>query len=385
LLVAAAAAVVVVVVVVVLLLLVLQQRWVASRPMFLALSPEMLDDWLREENRSAAATCGSSSKLRTPGSFNDSSATAAGISQDQQTAEQVRALYNRDDAVIKLANALSNLYKEMHAAVKDEVAAAQQVFPQPDLALELFINRLLEQHVQGTLERLLLPGSMGMTALAAAAAATATAASDPQATAAAPGPLGSAGAAVAPAESSSPSKATAGSALGSAGSALGSASSRMASFKERATSLAASFSAASFTGGAATAAASNALSVQQEIELQRLRLWLLSEAYGRTARLAVNLERAVRTVCQLDVVNMAEGLWPTFMGDYPQQELAWLQAAFQAEVMLLSGWLANVVFWLAKVAVCVCLCATTYVFAGIKARWWCCLLSRVGQGACTSC
>eukprot|EP00775_Hariotina_reticulata_P013513 gene13513-13638_t len=71
---------------------------------------------------------------------------------------------------------------------------------------------------------------------------------------------------------------------------------------------------------------------QQEIELQRLRLRLLSEGYGRTARLAVNLERAVKTACQLDVVNMAEGLWPTFMGDYPQQELAWLQAAVQAEV-----------------------------------------------------
>jgi hypothetical protein len=35
---------------------------------------------------------------------------------------------------------------------------------------------------------------------------------------------------------------------------------------------------------------------------------------------------------QVDVGAMSEGLWPTFLGTYPAQELAWLEAAAEQEV-----------------------------------------------------
>jgi hypothetical protein len=50
----------------------------------------------------------------------------------------------------------------------------------------------------------------------------------------------------------------------------------------------------------------------------------------------------VRPIAQLDVVSMAEGLWPSFLGSYPEQELLCLQAACAEEVSVFSvlncGW-----------------------------------------------
>jgi hypothetical protein len=48
-------------------------------------------------------------------------------------------------------------------------------------------------------------------------------------------------------------------------------------------------------------------------------------------------------VLQVDVLSMAEGLWPAFMGSYPAQELSWLQAAYQEEVR--GGGVCGVGVW----------------------------------------
>jgi hypothetical protein len=156
------------------------QRWVASRPAFLAFSPEMLDDWVRRASRqpplpppgalkqqqqqgpaaspdadadpaAAAADGGSSTSL-------SRSASAADPSRPQQQQQLVEPeLPEEYDIVVRQAKALSNLYKEMHASVKDDVAEAREVFAAPELVLDMFMQRLLEQNVQAALERLLLP------------------------------------------------------------------------------------------------------------------------------------------------------------------------------------------------------------------------------------
>jgi hypothetical protein len=268
--------------------------------MFLAFAPEMLDDWLRRANREAAA--------------------AAASADDGDS-----GLTDPDDTVTRQGRVLARLYREMHVSAKEEFAAAQQVFPKPATVLEMFISRLLEQNVQAVLERLLLPSSIGMATLAAIAAQQQQ------------------GAAVANAPSSQ----------GATLAGLGSASntpghSRTNSLYERASNLATSFSSA--TGATAGAAAAGAVAVaasagaptaavggsaqgqQQSAGLQRQQLRLLLEAYGKTQRLASNLEKSVTPIAALDVVNMAEGLWPNFLGNYPEQELQWLAAACAEEV-----------------------------------------------------
>jgi len=280
--------------------------------MFLAFAPEMLDDWLRRANREAAAA-----------------AAAAGAEEGDS------GLTDPDDTVTRQGRVLARLYREMHASAKEEFAAAQQVFPKPTMALEMFLSRLLEQNVQAVLERLLLPSSIGMATLAAVAA---------QQHLPPHGPAGVAGAVM---QANSPGPAGVGAPQGH---------NRTNSFMERATNLANSFAGASAaaavaassaignaaaagaTGGqsasssAAGAAAAAAPQAVQSAGLQRQQLRLLVEAYGKTQRLASNLEKSVKGIAQLDVISMAEGLWPNFLGNYPEQELQWLQAACAEEV-----------------------------------------------------
>lgn len=278
--------------------------------MFLAFAPEMLDDWLRRANREAAAA-------------------AASADEDDS------GLTDPDDAVTRQGRVLARLYREMHASAKEEFAAAAQVFPKPAMVLEMFLSRLLEQNVQAVLERLLLPSSIGMATLAAIAA---------QQQQQGPSAAGSGG------------QGTALTGLNSASNTPG--HSRTNSLRERASNLANSFSresgataaeAAAAVGtsasaspggpGAAAAAAVGAAGggaqggpAQQSAGLQRQQLRLLVEAYGKTQRLASNMEKSVRPIVQLDVVSMAEGLWPNFLGNYPEQELQWLAAACAEEV-----------------------------------------------------
>jgi hypothetical protein len=159
------------------------QRWVASRPAFLAFSPEMLDDWVRRASRqpplpppgslkqqqqgaasSEADADQAAAAARDGGSSMSSlsrTSTAADPSRPQQQQQQQRyaepELPEEYDIVAKQAKALSSLYKEMHASVKDDVAEAREVFAVPELVLDMFMQRLLEQNVQAALERLLLP------------------------------------------------------------------------------------------------------------------------------------------------------------------------------------------------------------------------------------
>lgn len=271
--------------------------------MFLAFAPEMLDDWLRRANREAAA--------------------AASSADDGDG-----ALTDPDDTVTRQGRVLARLYREMHTSAKDEFSAAQHVFPKQAMVLEMFLSRLLEQNVQAVLERLLLPGSTGMATLAAVAAQQQVPTQGGVAVnAAAAAQAGSGGASARPAGHS-----------------------RTNSFMERASNLATSFAVASgassataggaSTGGGSAAGAATAASAgsaaasqqQQSAGLQRQQLRLLVEAYSKTQRLASNLEKSVKAIAPLDVVNMAEGLWPTFLGNYPEQELQWLAAACADEV-----------------------------------------------------
>jgi hypothetical protein len=275
--------------------------------MFLAFAPEMLDDWLRRANREAAAAASS-------------------------TDDGDGALTDPDDTVTRQGRVLARLYREMHASAKDEFSAAQHVFPKPAMVLEMFLSRLLEQNVQAVLERLLLPGSTGMATLAAIAAQQQVLSPASAAGNAAAAQAGPSGASARPAGHS-----------------------RTNSFMERASNLATSFAGVSgatsataggvSTGGgsAAGAAAVNASGSasqqqqQQSAGLQRQQLRLLVEAYSKTQRLASNLEKSVKAIAPLDVVDMAEGLWPTFLGNYPEQELQWLAAACAEEV----GWVVT--------------------------------------------
>ena len=63
---------------------------------------------------------------------------------------------------------------------------------------------------------------------------------------------------------------------------------------------------------------------------------LLEDAYKKTVKLTSNLDKAVKGY-QIDVSSMAEGLWPTFLGNYPRQELTWLETAYREEVRV-SDW-----------------------------------------------
>lgn len=289
------------------------KRWVSSRPMFLAFAPEMLDDWLRRANREAAAA-------------------AASADEDDS------GLTDPDDAVTRQGRVLARLYREMHASAKEEFAAAAQVFPKPAMVLEMFLSRLLEQNVQAVLERLLLPSSIGMATLAAIAS---------QQQQQQQGPAAAAG------------QGTSLTGLNSASNTPG--HSRTNSLRERATNLASSFSreagataaaaaaavgtsaaaspgggpgptAAAAGGGGAAGGSAQGAATQQSAGLQRQQLRLLVEAYGKTQRLASNMEKSVRPIAQLDVVSMAEGLWPNFLGNYQEQELQWLAAACAEEV-----------------------------------------------------
>jgi hypothetical protein len=93
------------------------------------------------------------------GSFSPSNSMAdpSRPQQQQQQRYVEPGLPEEYDIVIRQAKALSSLYKEMHASVKDDVAEAREVFAAPELVLEMFMQRLLEQNVQAALERLLLP------------------------------------------------------------------------------------------------------------------------------------------------------------------------------------------------------------------------------------
>lgn len=242
---------------------------------------------------------------------------------------------------------LARLYREMHSSAKEEFAAAEAVFPKPGMVLDMFLSRLFEQNVQAVLERLLLPSSIGMATLAAVAAQQQL-------------PPQTAAAAAAAGQGSGGSGAS-----GSRGPTPG--HSRTNSFLDRASNLATSFGGASGAAAAAAAAAVAATAavagggagaggdpspsssssaaaagaagaaggsagLQQSAGLQRQQLRLLVECYGKTQRLASNLEKSVKGVADLNVLSMAEGLWPTFLGNYPEQELQWLQAACAEEV-----------------------------------------------------
>jgi hypothetical protein len=74
-------------------------------------------------------------------------------------------------------------------------------------------------------------------------------------------------------------------------------------------------------------------------EQQRARLVLLENAYNKTCKLTSNLDRAVKGY-QIDVSSMADGLWPTFLGSYPRQELTWLENAYKEEVRV-EPWYAG--------------------------------------------
>lgn len=197
--------------------------------------------------------------------------------------------------------------RDLYSSVKEDTSDVQEVFPDPSMALEMFMQRLLEQNVQAALERLLLPSGLGMQALAAATAA-ATAAAE-------------------------------GNRLGSPGPPL---LTSYGSFRERATSFAASFSspaapgpsamAGDTAGAAAVSAWSNVSHAATSALLQQQQLRLLDQSYVKTQKLAGKLEKIARAVAPLDVSNMAEGLWPAFLTNYPAQELNWLQAAYQEEV-----------------------------------------------------
>jgi hypothetical protein len=278
--------------------------------MFLAFAPEMLDDWLRRANREAAA---------------------AAASMDD---EDDGGLTDPDDTVTRQGRVLARLYREMHASAKDEFAAAQQVFPKPSMVLEMFLSRLLEQNVQAVLERLLLPSSIGMATLAAVEAQQQQqmppqgAAQQAAAAGSAPGHSRH--------NSSLMERASnlATSFTGASGAAAAAAAAAVAGLPAGA-SAAASAAASGGGGGVDAAACGGACASQAQTQsagLQRQQLRLIAEAYGRTQRLASNLEKSVRPITQLDVVSMAEGLWPSFLGSYPEQELLWLQAACAEEV-----------------------------------------------------
>jgi hypothetical protein len=146
----------------------------------------MLDDWVRRASRqpplpplgalkqqqqqqgaaSLEADAGPSAAAGDGGSSSMSSlsrtTSAADRSRPQQQQQQPQRyvepqLPEEYDIVARQAKALSSLYKEMHASVKDDVAEAREVFAVPELVLDMFMQRLLEQNVQAALERLLLP------------------------------------------------------------------------------------------------------------------------------------------------------------------------------------------------------------------------------------
>jgi hypothetical protein len=95
------------------------------------------------------------------GSLSRSTSASDPSRSQQQQQQQQRfvepSLPEEYDIVVRQAKALSSLYKEVHASVKDDVAEAREVFAAPELVLEMFMSRLLEQNVQAALERLLLP------------------------------------------------------------------------------------------------------------------------------------------------------------------------------------------------------------------------------------
>lgn len=45
-----------------------------------------------------------------------------------------------------------------------------------------------------------------------------------------------------------------------------------------------------------------------------------------------NTRNTAQTLQQVDVTTISEGLWPTFLGAYPAQELAWLEAEYKQQV-----------------------------------------------------
>eukprot|EP00877_Chromochloris_zofingiensis_P003097 jgi/Chrzof1/12789/Cz07g07190.t1 len=185
------------------------QRWVASRPMFLDIEDDLFESALQQEQQQLTRA-------------------------DSNGGHAQQDLNSINNAQI---NALASLYKSLHAAVKEEVALVKQIFPSPDMVLNLLLQRLFEQRVQAALERLL---ELGNTPVKAA------------------------------------------------------------------------------RGGQSAAAR------------QQARLKLLAECYDKTMLLSSNLERAVRGFT-VDVAAMSDGLFPTFLGGYPAQELQWLETAFQEE------------------------------------------------------
>ncbi|KAI8464865.1 MAG: exocyst complex component Sec10-domain-containing protein [Monoraphidium minutum] len=139
-----------------------------------------------------------------------------------------------DDAMLEevLIKALSALYKEMHASVKQEVATAKAIFPRPEMvrrrgcarlraALDMFMQRLFEQEVQMALEKLLSTRALH----------------------------------------------------------------------------------------------------PQDADGHQAKLRMLVDTYGKT----------------VDVAAISDGLWPTFLANYPAQELAWLDAAYQLEAAKHDG------------------------------------------------
>ncbi|GBF89405.1 exocyst complex component [Raphidocelis subcapitata] len=196
-------------------------RWVSSRPMFVELDDAALEELLVATplRRSTAGGVGEGGAASGAGAGGGGGGEGGGAPPLE--GEQVRAL--------------SALYRRLRAAVESEVATAKAIFPRPELALELFMQRLFEQDAQLALEKL----------------------------------LGSRGSWAAGIDRSNP--------------------------------------------GA-----------------HRSKLQLLEAAYAETLALAADCERALRGV-QVDVTSISEGLWPAFLGAYPAQELAWLDAAYRRD------------------------------------------------------
>lgn len=77
------------------------QRWVASRPMFLAFSPEMLGEWIRRANRPPPSSGGGAASA---------SASEAALAADWQLKPFVRSSSSRRVSRISQADDLDEEY-----------------------------------------------------------------------------------------------------------------------------------------------------------------------------------------------------------------------------------------------------------------------------------
>eukprot|EP00879_Flechtneria_rotunda_P021220 GHRR01022353.1.p1 GENE.GHRR01022353.1~~GHRR01022353.1.p1 ORF type:complete len:769 (+),score=323.78 GHRR01022353.1:155-2461(+) len=287
------------------------QRWTASRSLFLTFTPEVLDGLIRHASKPGQSTNSnlramSAVTLKAEGSAHS---TGSDITQQQQPSSQQRQqekprIYVWHSVVVRQTSALATLYKDMLAMVQDDISAAQRVFPCPAMVLEMFLQRLFEQNVQAVLERLLLPRSIGMTAIAAAAAAVSAAAAD-----------------LPPHDAKSGASAASLRSISSSG-----------GLRQRASSLAAAWTSSAAADVAADAATS-AIDQATPAEVARQQLRLLAAAYTQTQSFSTELQGVLRHIAaRVDVIGMAEGVWQAFLHKYPEQELSWLAAAYVQQV-----------------------------------------------------